>query len=151
MSQPNEPVVPPSAGATAGFATSAGAGLAAVSGGLSSAQNAAAGGAVHLTSDAADALLAAIADISYRVSRLIADTNGIDQDLHLGQNWIGSIMNDRLRGAATGRQGAVAPVLVEFQQVLGQVEQTVRTAAGRYVATDLNAADAINAATGKGA
>lgn len=131
------------------FAGGAAAGLSQVSGQLSGVQADIASGSVKLSQEAAAALLGTLDDLRSTAADLVdfAATN-LDQQLHLGHNWVGTTMDNRLRGAVNGHSGAVQPMLVQFQQLLDQMTATIRQAAGLTRRTDDDMADTLRRAGG---
>jgi len=128
-------------------ATAAAAGLSVAGVQLAGMAQAVSTGSVRLTPDAATALLSALGTLTGQAANLVTYTeHGLDQQLHLGHNWIGTIMDDKFRGAVSGGPDALRPVLEQFHAMLGQVTDTVRRAAGLTAATDQQIADQLRTA-----
>lgn len=92
--------------------------------------------------DAAPALLARLDALRDRTGELVARGAELDRPLRFGDNWVGHLMSQRLRGVAVSDHG-LAGVLGTFHQVLDDVSATVRLAAGQYRAADDDAATAL--------
>lgn len=93
-------------------------------------------GSLTLSQEAASALLGTIGQLQDQANDLINMADTIDKPLHFGHNWVGLDMDSRLRAAATGQDSAIRPVLVEFANLLGQVEATIAQAAKLTVQND---------------
>lgn len=129
----------PMAGATAG--------LVEVSGEVRRMRDSIASGGLRMDAEAAHKLLASLADTQAGVQRMIVRASSdLDQRLRLGDNPIGHTMSERFRGAASGGRRAARPVLEDFAKLLEELEQTVRKAAGLYVAADDDAVDRLGKA-----
>ena len=115
---------------------SAGAGLQGVSAQISGVTQAVASGTLTLSQEAASALLGTIGQLQDQANDLINLADTIDKPLHFGHNWVGLAMDGKLRAAATGQDTAIRPVLVEFANLLGQVEATIAQAAKLTVQND---------------
>lgn len=127
----------------------AGAGIAAVSTGFTGVAQAVNSGSLTLSQDAAKALLGTIGQLQTQANELISLADTIDQPLHFGHNWVGLAMDSRLRSVAAGQNTSIRPVLVQFANLLDEVEHTIARAANLTVANDeaqrdllTNAADA---------
>lgn len=113
-----------------GFAAGAAASLAPVAQELEAVRSQVGTGDLQLDQDAARKLLASLAEIHARVHRMIARSSDLDVSLRLGQNIVGEVMSERLRGAASGGTKAAIPVLERFGELLYELETTIRTASG---------------------
>ncbi|HVV18354.1 MAG TPA: hypothetical protein VHF06_02900 [Pseudonocardiaceae bacterium] len=128
--------------------SAAAAGLARAGGQLAGARQAVAAGTVRLDPAAATALLSTLDQLTSQAANLVTFTDqGMDQQLHLGHNWIGAVMDQRLRGAVNGGPDSLRPVLAELHTMLGQVADTVRQAAGMTTAADQESADRLRGTT----
>jgi hypothetical protein len=107
----------------------AGAGLQGVSAQISGVTQAVANGSLTLSQEAASALLGTIGQLQDQADDLISLADTIDKPLHFGHNWVGMTMDSKLRAAAAGQNTAIRPVLVEFANLLSQVEATIAQAA----------------------
>lgn len=98
-------------------------------------------GAVTLEPASGAALAAAIEAVRGRVDglRVVAEDE-LSQPLDFGAGWVGRLVSERIRGAATGQEDSVGTVLAEFAVVLDDLALAVREAAGRTVETDEDAA-----------
>lgn len=114
----------------------AGAGLQGVSAQLGGISQSVADGSLTLSQEAASALLGTIGQLQDQANDLINVADTIDTPLHFGHNWVGLDMDSRLRAAATGQDSAIRPVLVEFANLLSQVEATIAQAAKLTVQND---------------
>lgn len=119
--------------------TAAGA-LAPVAGQVDRVRDQAAAGGLRIDLPAAEVLLEQVARVRLRAADLARDGAALDTPLHFGDNWVGRIMAERLRGVAVGSDGGVAPVLARFHELLESVEAVIRLAAGLYETTDQQAA-----------
>lgn len=113
-----------------------GAALIPIAGQLRGARESAASGRLHLDPEAARTLLAALEQARTRAHQMISEAKDLSTPMRFGDNWIGRLLDDRLRGAAHGGPSSAVPVLEEFNSALEELESTVRAAAGRYTATD---------------
>ncbi|MFI7678247.1 hypothetical protein [Actinophytocola sp. NPDC049390] len=93
-------------------------------------------GALRIDLDAAQRLLDRLADLRSRTGTLAAEATELDRPLRFGDNWVGHLLARRLRAVAVHDERGVAPALTEFSQVLDDLENTVRLAAGVYRTTD---------------
>jgi hypothetical protein len=84
-----------------------------------------------------------------RAAELVTECGALDTPLRFGDNWVGHIMSERLRMVAVDQNGGVTPVLATFNQVLDDLESTVRFAAGEYEATDAQVAADLKRAAGQ--
>ncbi|MQA08363.1 MAG: hypothetical protein GEU98_07375 [Pseudonocardiaceae bacterium] len=123
------------------FPESAQAGLAPVAGAVQDVRRGAEHGDLYMDADAGRALLGQLTDIRSQVIDLISECGDLDQPLKFGDNWVGDTMNQKLRGAAAGEPRAFTPVLEEFQQVLNDLQRTVKYAAGLYTEVDEQTAE----------
>ncbi|MGH3439267.1 MAG: hypothetical protein ACRDRN_22750 [Sciscionella sp.] len=72
-------------------------------------------GRLRVTAEGAEQLLAAIRQLGERASgELRHDGNAVDQPLHFGDNWVGHVMNTRLRSVARGHARSASEVLHQF-------------------------------------
>ncbi len=125
------------AAATPGAAiAAAGAGLQGVSAQISGVTQAVANGTLTLSQEAASALLGTIGQLQDQANDLINLADTIDKPMHFGHNWVGMAMDSKLRAAAAGQNSAIRPVLVEFANLLSQVEATIAQAAKLTVQND---------------
>ncbi|HEX4220784.1 MAG TPA: hypothetical protein VHZ97_00320 [Pseudonocardiaceae bacterium] len=116
--------------------TTAGAGLQGVSAGVSGIAQAVASGSLTLSQETASALLGTIGQLQDQANDLISVADTIDKPLHFGHNWVGLTMDSKLRAVAAGQDSSIRPVLVEFANLLGQVEATIARAAQLTVDND---------------
>lgn len=100
-------------------------------------------GALRIDLDAARRLLERLGGLRSRARRLVAASVELDRPLPFGDNWVGGLVSQRLRGVAVDDDRGVAPVLDTFHQVLDDVEATVRLAAGLYRTADDEVVDAL--------
>jgi hypothetical protein len=128
--------------------TAAGAGLSAVTAGFSGVADAVDSGSLTLSQDAAKALLGTIGQLQSQAKDLISLADTIDKPLHFGHNWVGLTMDSRLREVAAGQDTSIRPVLVEFANLLSEVETTIARAAHLTVANDEDQRDLLTKAGG---
>lgn len=121
---------------TRSFPGAAAGALEPVAGQVSQAKEQAMAGTLHIDLDAAKVILKQLGALRLRAADLVKDCADLDTPLKFGDNWVGQIMSDRLQEVASGRRGAVTPVLRTFHQVLDDLESTVRFAAGMYETAD---------------
>lgn len=100
-------------------------------------------GALRIDLDAARRLLDRLGDLRTRARQLVAAGVELDRPLRFGDNWVGGLVSQRLRGVAVDDDRGVAPVLDTFHQVLDDVEATVRLAAGLYRTADDEVVDTL--------
>jgi len=98
-------------------------------------------GGLRMDKAEAQVLLANLAELRARADELVTGCGALDRPLRFGDNWVGAIMSERLRGVATTDQQSMTLVMTQFQQVLTDLEATVRAAAQLYVDTDQQSAD----------
>ncbi|HEX5119692.1 MAG TPA: hypothetical protein VFW65_31270 [Pseudonocardiaceae bacterium] len=123
----------------------AAAGLNDAAGQLAAVRQAVASHTVHLDPVAATALLSVLDELGIQVADLVSFSDrSMDHQLHFGHNWVGAIMDQRLRGAVNGRPDSLRPVLSLLREVLGEVTDTVRGAAGLAAAADDESAERLN-------
>lgn len=120
--------------------------LAPVAGNVETVKNQAAAGSLRIDLDAATVLLRQIEALKNRAGDLVQDSGDLDLPLRFGESWVGQIMSERMRTVAISDNGGVTPVLQAFHQVLGDLEATVRLAAGDYQVNEEQAAEAMRAA-----
>lgn len=146
------------AGGTAGAASGgelgrfdkASAGLAPIARDVEAAKGNAQSGILRMDEDSARDLLASLAKIQAKVHKLIGKDGGdLTEPLRFGDSFVAHALSKRLEGAASGGTRAAIPVLKEFSDVLEDLELTVRTAAGLYVAQDEDAQDRLQRVLGK--
>ncbi len=138
MSEPQRPF----AGAAAGA-------LAPVAGKVEDVKQEALAGTLRIDVDAAKVILKQLAALRVRAAELVTECGALDTPLRFGDNWVGHIMSERLRMVAVDQNGGVTPVLATFNQVLDDLESTVRFAAGEYEATDAQVAADLKRAAGQ--
>lgn len=131
------------------FGGSAAGALAPVAGQVEQVKEQALAGTLRIDLEAAQAILKQLAALRLRAGDLVHDCADLDTPLKFGDNWVGQIMSERLREVATGRSGAVTPVLGTFHQVLDDLEATVRFAAGMYETADQQAEAELMRAIGR--
>lgn len=119
--------------------------LAPVAGTVEAVKNQAAAGSLRIDLDAATVLLRQIEALKTRAGDLVKDSGDLDLPLRFGDSWVGQIMSERMRTVANSDNGGVTPVLQAFHQVLGDLEATVRLAAGDYQVNDEQAVEAMRA------
>jgi hypothetical protein len=116
--------------------TTAGAGLQGVSAEVGGLAQAVASGSLTLSQQTASALLGTIGQLQDQANDLISLADTIDKPLHFGHNWVGQTMDSKLRAVAAGQDTSIRPVLVEFANLLSQVETTIARAAQLTVDND---------------
>lgn len=100
------------------------------------------GGEMHIDIDPAARLLARLDALRERTAELVGRGAELDRPLRFGDNWVGHIVSQRLRGVAVDDRG-LAPALSTFHQVLDDVAAAIRLAAGRYRTSDDEAVAAL--------
>lgn len=106
-------------------------------------------GTLRIDTEAAQVILRQLATLKARAAELVSGCATLDTPLRFGDNWVGHIMADRLRTVAVDQNGGVTPVLTTFDQVLTDLESTVRFAAGMYAAVDAQVAEDLKRAAGQ--
>lgn len=99
-------------------------------------------GSVSLEPESGAALAVAIDAARARVEALreVAEVE-LGRPLDFGAGWVGRLVSERIRGAATGAEDSAGTVLAQFAVVLDELALAVREAAEQTVATDEDAAD----------
>lgn len=134
---------------TPGFSGPAAGGLIPVAGEVHQVRRKAAVGGLHLDQAAAAELLRRIGELRTRTASLVLDSDALDAPLRLGDNWVAELMSARLRTVAADRHGGATAVLRAFEQVLGDLEFTIKAAAGQYYTTDQESANKFKASLGQ--
>jgi hypothetical protein len=106
-------------------------------------------GTLRIDIDAARAILTQLAALRARAAELVGGCTALDTPLRFGDNWVGHIVSERLRKVAVDQHGGVTPVMTTFNQVLTDLEATVRFAAGLYETTDEQVAEDLKRAAGQ--
>lgn len=103
-------------------------------------------GGLKLDVAEAKVLLATIDQIRDRAADLVTESAQLDRPLKFGDNWVGQIMAERLRGVASDDSHSIAAVLATYRSVLDDLAATVRAAAGIYVLADEDSAEQLSRA-----
>lgn len=114
--------------------------LAPVAGRVEDAKQSAESGQVTIDFEAARELVRRIDALQRRAKALWENNTDLDTKLRFGENWVGGLMSMRFNAAAENREVGVKSVLWTFARVLGDLEATVRLAAGLYERSDEEAA-----------
>ncbi|TCP54296.1 hypothetical protein EV191_103341 [Tamaricihabitans halophyticus] len=93
-------------------------------------------GDLYLDTERGRKLLFDLTQLRARVTQLTKDSGVLDSPLDLGDNWVGQVMNHKLRGKANGEEASFQQVIAEFDKVLDDLRLTVKYAAGLYEEID---------------
>lgn len=129
------------------FAPEASAGLIPVARDVEAVKGQAESGALRMSEEAARTLLASITGIRAKVHQMITGEVEWDGSLRFGSSFVATAVSKRLEGAASGTTAAAIPVLKQFDEVLEDLELTVRAAAGMYIEADEDAMDKLKKAS----
>lgn len=106
---------------------------------------------VHMDHDAARALVKALATAKEQIHALekLAATQ-LDAPLLFGDNWVGRLIAERLRKAASGDGQSASAVLGAYREVLDDVENTIKQAAQLWDDVDQDTKSAVGGAQSAG-